>query len=131
MRKNIFLLLFLLPGINGFAQQLSVTDDGLDKVVLSVAMEGPAMANLEMKNELKLDAAQYTQVKQINVRRYQKMEALEQQCAENKLLRAQSLRNIIEESDQTLRAVLDEHQMQRYLDLEGRFNMQLMSENGE
>ena len=121
----------LLLGTAGYAQHMSLTDDGLDEVVLAVDMDGPAMANLEMKQVLQLNTEQYSQVERLNEARYQKMLEAEQLYAQNEVLRSKTFRSIAIETDQTLKQVLDEQQMRRYLELEGRFNTQFVSENEE
>ena len=110
---------------------MGLTDDGLDEVLLAVDLEGPAMANLEMKQVLQLDAEQYSQVERLNEARYQKMLEAEQLYAQNDVQRSKTFRSIAIETDQTLKLVLDEQQMRRYLELEGRFNTQFVSENEE
>ena len=121
----------LLLGTAGYAQHMSLTDDGLDEVVLAVDMDGPAMANLEMKQVLQLNTEQYSQVERLNEARYQKMLEAEQLYAQNEVLRSKTFRSIAIETDQTLKQVLDEQQMRRYLEMEGRFNTQFVSENEE
>lgn len=131
MKKNLLLLITLLLGTAGYAQHMSLTDDGLDEVVLAVDMDGPAMANLEMKQVLQLDPEQYSQVERLNEARYQRMLEAEQLYAQNEVLRSKTFRSIAIETDQTLKQVLDEQQMRRYLEMEGRFNTQFVSENEE
>lgn len=130
--KNILLLLFFMALAAGtFAQGMSVTDDGLDKVVLAVDLDGLAMANLEMKRELKLSEDQYAKVERVNELRFAKMVEAENAYAANDVLRSNSVRKIHIQCDQTLKEVLDEEQMRQFLELEGRFHMQLVSENEE
>lgn len=131
MKKNLLLLITLLLGTAGYAQHMSLTDDGLDEVVLAIDMDGPAMANLEMKQVLQLDPEQYSQVERLNEARYQRMLEAEQLYAQNEVLRSKTFRSIAIETDQTLKQVLDEQQMRRYLEMEGRFNTQFVSENEE
>ena len=131
MKKNLLLLITLLLSTAGYAQHMSLTDDGLDEVVLAVDIDGPAMANLEMKQVLQLDPEQYSQVERLNEARYQKMLEAEQLYAQNEVQRSKTFRSIATETDQTLKLVLDEQQMRRYLELEGRFNTQFVSENEE
>ncbi|RDV13932.1 hypothetical protein DXT99_16635 [Pontibacter diazotrophicus] len=110
---------------------MSVTDDGLDKVVLAVDLDGLAMANLEMKQELKLTEDQYSKVAALNELRFTKMVEAEHTYAANDVLRSNSVRKINIQCDQTLKEVLDEQQMRQFMELEGRFHMQLVSENEE
>ncbi|WP_161891181.1 hypothetical protein [Pontibacter russatus] len=131
MKKNLLLLITLLLSTAGYAQHMGLTDDGLDEVLLAIDIEGPAMANLEMKQVLQLDPEQYSQVERLNEARYQKMLEAEQLYAQNEVQRSKTFRSIAIETDQTLKQVLDEQQMRRYLELEGRFNTQFVSENEE
>lgn len=131
MKKNLLLLILLVTGSASYAQHMKVTDDNLDKIVLSIDLDGLAMANLEMKQELQLTSDQYSQVERLNEERFQRMLEAEQLYAQNDLLRSKTFRTIAVESDQTLKQVLDEQQMRRYLELEGRFNVQFVSENEE
>jgi len=121
-------MILLAFGSAGYAQQMKLTDDSLDKVLLSVKLDGLAMANLEMKQELQLNAEQYTEVERLNETRFQKMLEAEQQFTHNELLRSKTFRSIAVETDHTLKQVLDEQQMRRYLELEGRFNVPYVSE---
>ncbi|MFD2999275.1 hypothetical protein ACFS7Z_02795 [Pontibacter toksunensis] len=128
--KNILLILFFMAlGTAGFAQALKVTDDNLDKVVLAVDLDGVGMANLEMKQELNLSEEQFTKVEQANQQRFQKLIEAEHMYAANDVLRSSSLRKIHISSDQKLKEVLSEQQMRQFLELEGRFHMQLITEN--
>ena len=131
MKKNILLFIMLVFGSTSYAQQMSLTDDGLDKVVLTVDMDGLEMANLEMKQELQLTSEQYSQIERLNQERFQKMVEAEQLYVQNDVLRSKTFRSIAMETDQTLKQVLDEQQMRRYLELEGRFNTPFVSENEE
>ncbi|MCJ8166218.1 hypothetical protein MKJ04_15325 [Pontibacter sp. E15-1] len=128
MKRNILFLFLLLPGMASYAQHLHVTDDSLDKIVLAVALDGSAMANIEMKKELALSENQYEMVERLNADRYQKMLAAEQLYAANAPERSKTLQNIVKERDQVLREILSEQQMRHLLDLEGRFNVQFVSE---
>lgn len=131
MKNTLLLLFFLAVGTEMSAQSLKVTDDGLDKVVLAVDLDGLAMANLEMKRELKLTEDQYSEVERVNELRFTKMWEAENSYATNDVLRVSSFRKIHTQYDQTLKEVLDEQQMRQFLELEGRFHMQLISENEE
>ncbi|GAA4445640.1 hypothetical protein GCM10023188_49130 [Pontibacter saemangeumensis] len=131
MKKNILLLIMLVFGSASYAQHMSLTDDGLDKIVLAVDMDGQEMANLEMKQELQLTPEQYARIARLNEERFQKMLEAEQLYVQNEVLRSKTFRSIAIESDQTLKQVLDEKQMHRYLELEGRFNTPFVSENEE
>lgn len=131
MRKNILLFIMLLLGTTSYAQHMGLTDDGLDKVVLAVDLDGLAMTNLEMKQVLHLTSDQYSQVERLNEARFQKMLEAEELYAQNEVLRSKTFRSIAMETDQTLKQVLDEQQMRRYLELEGRFNTQFVSEKEE
>ena len=128
MRKNILLLLMLVFGSACYAQQMSLTDDALDNMVLTLDMDGLEMANLEMKQELQLTAEQYSQVERLNQERFQKMLEAEQLYVQNDVLRSKTFQSIATATDQTLKQVLDEQQMRRYLELEGRFNTPFVSE---
>lgn len=128
--KNFLLILFLLAaGTVSYAQGIKPTDDKLDKVVLAVNLNGLAMANLEMKQELKLTEDQYLRVERVNEERLAKMVEAEQAYASDDVLRTNSLRKIHILCDQSLEEVLDEQQMRQFLELEGRFHMQLISES--
>ena len=131
MKKNILLFIMLLLGTTSYAQHMGLTDDGLDKVVLAVDLDGLAMTNLEMKQVLQLTSDQYSQVERLNEARFQKMLEAEELYAQNEVLRSKTFRSIAMETDQTLKQVLDEQQMRRYLELEGRFNTQFVSEKEE
>ncbi|WP_162053012.1 hypothetical protein [Pontibacter pamirensis] len=129
MKNTLLILIFLAVVTGSSAQSMGVTDDGLDKVVLAVDLDGLAMANLEMKRELKLTEDQYNKVARVNELRFTKMVEAEHTYAANDILRSNSVRKIHIQCDQTLKDVLDEQQMRQFLELEGRFHMQLMSEN--
>lgn len=129
MKNTLLILFFLALGTTGFAQGMKVTDDNLDKVVLAVELDGVGMANLEMKQELNLSEEQYAKVERANEQRFLKLAEAEQTYAPNDVLRSTSLRKIHVSSDQALKEVLNEQQLRKYLELEGRFHMQLISEN--
>jgi hypothetical protein len=131
MKKFLLVLTILGVGTVAHAQNLRETDDALDKVVLAMNLDGLAMANLEMKQELRLTEEQYTQIERVNEQRFLKMLEAEQQYAGNEILRSKTFRMINAESDQTLKEVLDAQQMKHFLEMEGRFNVQFVSENEE
>lgn len=129
MKNTLLILIFMALGTTGFAQGMKVTDDNLDKVVLALDMDGISMANLEMKQELNLSEEQYVKVERANEQRFLQLAEAEQTYATNDALRSNSLRKIHVSNDQALKEVLNEQQMRQYLELEGRFHMQLISEN--
>lgn len=129
MKKALLVVMLLAVGTLSYAQGLSVTDDGLDKVVLALQLDGLAMANLEMKQELNLTEDQYSQVERINEQRFHKMSEAEGEYRSNEILLSNSIRKIHVLCDQTLRQVLDDQQMSHFLEMEGRFHMQLVTEN--
>ncbi|GAB3533235.1 hypothetical protein GCM10027443_18400 [Pontibacter brevis] len=129
MKNTLLTLIFLAVGAVSFAQSVRITDDGLDKVVLATNLDGLAMANLEMKQELNLTEEQFSKVERVNEQRFLQMLEAEQVYTDNEVLRSNSLRRIHVVCDQILKEVLDEQQMRHFLELEGRFHMQLISEN--
>jgi hypothetical protein len=131
MKKHILILVLLAVGAATQAQSLKVTDDKLDKVVLAVSLDGLEMANLEMKQELHLTDEQYSQIEHVNHQRFLKMKEAEQTHADNEVLRSKSFISIKAETDQSLKEVLDAQQMRQFQELEGRFNVQYVSDNEE
>ena len=131
MKKHILILVLLAVGAATQAQSLKVTDDKLDKVVLAVSLDGLEMANLEMKQELHLTDEQYSQIEHVNQQRFLKMKEAEQTHADNEVLRSKSFIAIKAETDQSLKEVLDAQQMRQFQELEGRFNVQYVSDNEE
>jgi hypothetical protein len=131
MKKHILILILLAVGAATQAQSLKVTDDKLDRVVLAVNLNGLEMANLEMKQELHLTDEQYSQIERVNEQRFSKMMEAEQMYADNDVLRSKSFNAIKAETDQSLKGVLDAQQMRQFQELEGRFNVQYVSDNEE
>lgn len=111
------------------AQHIRVTDDGLDLVVLSIDLDGPAMANLEMKQELDLTDEQYAQVELLNNSRYEQLQHAEASYAHDSMLRSKEVKDIHQRNDLSLRQVLSENQLKAYQQLEGRYLSQFISEN--
>lgn len=129
MRKGLLMFGMLVLAYGTYGQQMSLTDDKLDKVLLAIQLDGVEMANLEMKQELQLSADQCKQVEQLNAARFEKMQVAEQGHKNNELLLTESYQHIFAEIDLSLKQVLNEEQMHRYLELEGRFNPQVISGN--
>ena len=121
----------LIIGSASYAQGLSVTDDKLDMAVLSVELDGAAMASLEMKQELQLTEEQYTQVEYLNALRYQQLQLAEETLADNPSGRTKEFRSIHLKNDRELQTVLNDQQMRQYQMMEGRFAMRFVSENEE
>lgn len=131
MKKYLLVFVMLILGSASYAQGLSVTDDNLDMAVLSVELDGAAMASLEMKQELQLTEEQYTQIEQLNTLRYQQLQLAEETLANNPSRRTKEFRNIHLQNDRELEAVLNDTQMRQYQMMEGRFAMRFVSENEE
>ncbi|MHA6248443.1 hypothetical protein ACXYMU_10930 [Pontibacter sp. CAU 1760] len=129
MRKGLLMLGMLVLAYGTYGQQMSLTDDRLDKVLLAMQLDGVEMANLEMKQELKLSTDQCRQVEHLNAARFERMLEAEQGNKNNELLLSEAYQHIFAESDLSLKQVLSEEQMHRYLELEGRFNAQVISGN--
>lgn len=114
------------------AQLLKLNEDAfLDSKVLEVQLDGPAMAALELQNELNLTKAQYEQVVQLNQKRYEQILAAEETYKEDALQRSKTIYAINMEADKALGALLDPKQMHLYLELEGLKQMRFVSDNSE
>lgn len=113
------------------AQRNKLKDDALDKMVLEVTIEGPAMAALDMQQELELTQEQYEQVVQLNQKRYDQISEAEELYKEDALQRSKSIYTINMEADKALGALLDPRQLRLYLELEGRHQMRYVSDNAE
>lgn len=121
----------LLIGSASYAQRLHVTDDALDIAVLSMEVDGPAMASMEMRQELNLTEEQYTQVAQLNQSRYQQLQQAEVTFAHDPSMRNREFINIHSKNDKELKAVLTPQQLREYQELEGRMHLQMISEKEE
>ncbi|TPE42531.1 hypothetical protein [Pontibacter mangrovi] len=131
MKKHVLLLAMMLLGATTFAQRTHKADDGLDAVVLSVELDGPAMASMEMKRELNLSEEQYVVVAQLNESRYAQLREAEQSFAANPAQRTQEFRHIHLKTDENLKNVLTPEQLQNYQALEGHTHLHLITEKGE
>ncbi|TXK46399.1 hypothetical protein FVR03_10975 [Pontibacter qinzhouensis] len=120
MKKNILVGILALISFSGFGQQLKVTDDRLDKAVLSVTLEGYQMASIEMKQELNLTQEQYAKVEQLNKERYQQLKEAQLVQAEKPEEVQKTVSKINSSVDNALTVILSEDQLQNYLELEGR-----------
>lgn len=129
MKKVILTTVICLMQIATFSQGLHVTDDRLDKQVLAINLNGPAMSTVEMQRELLLNDAQYTQVTQMNQARYEQLEKAEISFAQDPIQRSRAMRDINLENDKALRQVLTQEQLHHFLELEGRQNARFVSEN--
>ncbi|MBF9254761.1 hypothetical protein I2I11_15760 [Pontibacter sp. 172403-2] len=129
MKKIILTTAICLTQIATFSQGLHVTDDKLDKQVLAVSLNGPAMATVEMQKELLLDDAQYVQVTQLNQDRYEQLEKAADTFAQDPIQRSRAMRDINLENDKALRQVLTQTQLRYFLELEGRQNARFVTEN--
>ncbi len=121
----------VLIGSASYAQRLHTTDDGLDLVVLSMELDGAAMASMEMKQELSLTEEQFDQVAQLNNSRYQQLQQAEASFSNDPLSRSREFRNIQLKNDLSLKSMLTPKQLRDYQRLEGRLDMQLITENEE
>lgn len=131
MKNFILICAFSIISVAANAQQMRVTDDDLDLIVLSMDMDGTEMATLEMKQELNLTEEQYTQVAQLNSNRYQQLDQANRMFAKDPLQRSKEVRSINLTNDRNLENVLSADQLQAYQKMEGRFSMQFVSENEE
>lgn len=131
MKKYLLVLVFTLIGAASQAQGLGATDDGLDLVVLSMDLDGPAMASMEMKQELSLTEEQFKQVAQLNMSRYQQLQRAEANFTNDLLSRSREFRNIQFDNDQNLKGILSPQQLRSYQKLEGRLDLHLITENEE
>ncbi|PRY11926.1 hypothetical protein CLV24_10951 [Pontibacter ummariensis] len=128
MLKFLLLSLGTLFCTAGHAQHLKVADDGLDRQVLAVSLDGPAMATLEMSRELNLTEQQYAEVERINQQRYQKLAEAENTYATDPILQSRAYRMLAFESSELLKHILSERQMQHLNQLKGNANAQLTEE---
>ncbi|RAU81996.1 hypothetical protein [Pontibacter arcticus] len=131
MKHILLISLALLFATAGSAQGLKVTDDGLDKMVLAVELDGVQMANLEMKEELKLDHNQLAQIAELNVAKYKLIEEAEQEFSSDPILLSKTIYRIKMETDKAFTSVLSDNQLRQYLELEGRNNIRFVSESDE
>lgn len=131
MKHILLFSLALLFATAGSAQGLKVTDDGLDKMVLAVELDGVQMANLEMKEELKLDHNQLAQIAELNVAKYKLIEEAEQEFSSDPILLSKTIYRIKMETDKAFTSVLSDNQLRQYLELEGRNNIRFVSESDE
>ncbi|GAB3815567.1 hypothetical protein GCM10028895_09830 [Pontibacter rugosus] len=129
MKKYILIVLLLVFGSASYAQRLSLNEDELDLVVLSMNLDGPAMASLEMKQELNLTDAQFAQVQKLNAERFAQLENAEASNLNSYGAKNKKFRTINLQNDRGLETVLTEQQLKQYRELEGRFNMQFLSEH--
>ncbi|MFD1188620.1 hypothetical protein, partial [Pontibacter rugosus] len=128
-KKYILIVLLLVFGSASYAQRLSLNEDELDLVVLSMNLDGPAMASLEMKQELNLTDAQFAQVQKLNAERFAQLENAEASNLNSYGAKNKKFRTINLQNDRGLETVLTEQQLKQYRELEGRFNMQFLSEH--
>ncbi|OKL39569.1 hypothetical protein [Pontibacter flavimaris] len=131
MKKSLLVLVMMLIGSASYAQGLHPTDEGLDLVVLSMELDGAAMASMEMKQELSLTEEQFDQVAQLNNSRYQQLQQAESSFTNDSFSRSKEFRSIQLENDRNLKSVLTPRQLREYQRLEGRLNLQLLTENEE
>lgn len=124
-------MLLLTVGMAGHAQRQQSGDNGLDEMVLAVNIAGPAMASLEMKQELELTEAQYAEVEALNAARHARMEKVEQELAVDPEAREQELKAIEKETQYRLQSILSEQQLRQLLLLEGRQEVQFITGNEE
>ncbi|MFD2512598.1 hypothetical protein ACFSRY_01855 [Pontibacter locisalis] len=132
MKKHIlsvFALLLIVTVSN--AQRMKVTDEPLDKVVLSVNLNGATMANLELQKELKLDEEQFKQVQLLNEKRYQQIQEADLEFKDNAIQRSKAIYSINLEIDKALSLMLQPEQLRVYLELEGRENNRFATEQEE
>ena len=129
MKKYILLILLVVFGSASYAQRLSLNEDELDLAVLSMNLDGPAMASLEMKQELNLTDAQFAQVQKLNAERFAQLENAETSNLNSYGAKNKKFRTINLQNDRGLETVLTEQQLKQYRELEGRFNMQFLSEH--
>lgn len=123
--------MMVLIGSASYAQRLHPTDDALDVVVLSMELDGPAMASMEMKQELNLTEEQYNEVAQLNNARYIQLQQAEASFSNDPLSRSREFRSIQLKNDQNLRSVLTPKQLREYQRLENRLDAQLITEIDE
>ncbi|WP_276499720.1 hypothetical protein [Pontibacter litorisediminis] len=131
MKKALLILVVVLIGTASYAQRSNTSDDALDLVVLSMELDGPAMASVEMRQELSLSEEQYVEVARLNKGRYQQLQQAEASFSNDPLSRSREFRSIQLKNDQNLRSVLTSKQMRTYQKLEGRLDTQLITENEE
>ena len=129
MKKSLLILVMVLMGTAGYAQRLGSADDGLDIVVLSMELDGPAMASMEMKQELSLTEEQYLKVDKLNKSRYQQLQQVETNFSHDALSRAREFRSVQRQNDENLRSVLTAQQLLKFQKLEGRLDAQLITEH--
>ncbi|WP_242919429.1 hypothetical protein [Pontibacter liquoris] len=129
MRKIILLTAACFGVLASYAQGLHETDEKLDKQVLALNLDGPAMATVEMQKELLLDQRQAEQVARMNQTRYAQLQQAELTFAKDPIQRAKLMRSINLENDKALKQVLTQQQLHQFLELEGRQNVSYVSEN--
>lgn len=113
------------------AQHLRVTDDALDKQVLTVTIEGAALLTFEMQQELGLNPEQQAKVGLLNTERYRQIQEMEQLYKEDALLRSKAIFGVHLKNDKALEEVLTQEQLLHYLALEGRATLPYVSEGDE
>lgn len=121
----------VLMGTASYAQRSSSADDALDLVVLSMELDGPAMASMEMKQELGLTEEQYHTVDRLNKSRYQQLQQVEANFTHDALARSREFRSVQRQNDENLRSVLTAQQLLKYQKLEGRLDAHLITEHEE
>lgn len=131
MKKSLLILVMVLIGSASYAQRSNSSDDALDLVVLSMELDGPAMASVEMKQELNLTEKQFNEVTKLNQSRYQELQQSETSFSKNPVSRSNEFRNIQLKNDENLKGVLSAKQLREYQKLEGRLDSQLITEHGE
>lgn len=127
--KSLLLILVLgLLTTTGFAQRITKADDALDKKVLAMEVEGPALLTLEMTRELNLSEAQQKEVQLLNQQRYEQLYASELTELDMRMLAVQRVHL---NNDKALMKILNPDQVRKFLELEGRQNMLHLTELGE
>ena len=112
-----------------YAQRMKVTDEPLDEILLAVTLDGPAMATMELQKELNLNIDQVKQVQLLNKKRYEQIDEADQTFKGNAIQRSKAIYSIHMEADKALEQVLKPEQLRVFMELEGRQNTRLATED--
>lgn len=128
MKRIILSILAAVMVLCCQAQGLSVTDDKLDKVLLAINLSGPELLNREMQQELSLNAEQAEKVAELNQVRYQQLLEAEEHFNSDPAMLRKVFRGIHATNDKAFIRVLSQDQLRAFLELEGRQNLEYVSD---
>ncbi|WP_299821570.1 hypothetical protein [uncultured Pontibacter sp.] len=131
MKRIILLVLTSTICTVASAQLHRGADDALDKHVLAITVEGPALAAMDLQRELNLSQEQYEQVMELNRKRFEQVYEAEQAYSNDAQLLSKTIYTINLETNKALSTMLDPMQQRLYMELEGNQQVQFISDNGE